>query len=102
MSDACSRNCSQTQSLAEIGYVPNGSTRTAAQRSLTGRATTPVETSEDYLSWGRVHRFRHYTVRPTDRTLLPGVLEASRGRPVLGYGLGRSYGDSCLNEEGVL
>ena len=58
--------------------------------------------SDDCLSWGRVHRFRHYVVRPTEREALTGILEANRDRPLLGYGLGRSYGDSCLNQDGVL
>jgi FAD/FMN-containing dehydrogenase len=58
--------------------------------------------SDDCLSWGRVHRFRHYVVKPTGREALTGILEANRDRPLLGYGLGRSYGDSCLNQDGVL
>ena len=28
--------------------------------------------------------------------------ELARGRPGIAYGLGRSYGDACLNPDGVL
>jgi FAD/FMN-containing dehydrogenase len=63
---------------------------------------TPVLPSDDCLSWGRVHRFRHHLVKPMDRSALPGIFAANRGRPFLGYGFGRSYGDSCLNQDGVL
>jgi FAD/FMN-containing dehydrogenase len=58
--------------------------------------------TDQYLSWGRVHRFRHYTIMPTDRSTVAAILDSHRSRPLLGYGLGRSYGDSCLNEDGVL
>ena len=64
--------------------------------------TTAAQLSHDCLSWGRVHRFGHYVVKPVDREALHAVLTGNRGRPVLGYGLGRSYGDSCLNQDGVL
>jgi FAD/FMN-containing dehydrogenase len=37
-----------------------------------------------------------------DRGDLPGILATNADRPLLGYGLGRSYGDSCLNQDGVL
>jgi FAD/FMN-containing dehydrogenase len=57
---------------------------------------------DGYLSWGRVHYFRHYLVKPTERGALPAILDANRNRPMLGYGLGRSYGDSCLNDGGLL
>jgi FAD/FMN-containing dehydrogenase len=93
---------SGTQSLAGIGHSLKGSEVDVAERALAGRQAMTAATSEDYLSWGRVHRFRHYTVTATDRAILPSVLQANRDRPVLGYGLGRSYGDSCLNEDGIL
>jgi FAD/FMN-containing dehydrogenase len=56
--------------------------------------------AEQVLSWGRCHRYDH--VR-----LIPGTIEEAReavrgeGR-VLPFGLGRSYGDSCLNDNAVL
>ncbi|MGH6947097.1 MAG: FAD-binding oxidoreductase [Kiloniellales bacterium] len=58
--------------------------------------------TDGYLSWGRVHRFHHDVAKPVDRAALPAILQANRDRPVLGYGLGRSYGDTCLNADGVL
>jgi len=63
---------------------------------------TPTLPSDGCLSWGRVHRFRHYLVRPMSRSAVPDIVAANGGRPLLGYGLGRSYGDSCLNQDGVL
>jgi FAD/FMN-containing dehydrogenase len=63
---------------------------------------TPALPSDDCLSWGGVHRYRHYLVKPMGRAAFPGILEANGGRPLLGFGLGRSYGDSCLNQNGVL
>lgn len=50
-------------------------------------------------SWGRFPRAIHREVFPlhwrAGATLPPA-------RPLLGYGLGRSYGDSCLNDGGAL
>jgi len=63
-----------------------------------------MQLRDDLLSWGRVHRYPH-------RALLPGFIDDARGSlaaavasgvSVLPYGLGRSYGDSCLNEGGTL
>ena len=51
-------------------------------------------------SWGRIHRFAHDVVRPAWLEDLPHAL--SGPGPKLAYGLGRSYGDSCLNEGGTL
>jgi FAD/FMN-containing dehydrogenase len=53
------------------------------------------------LAWGRVHRFDHEVVRPRDVRGADAALHAA-SRPVLAYGQGRSYGDSCLNDRGVL
>ena len=53
----------------------------------------------DYLSWGRTFRFSQDAVRLFEpwRVELPVT-----ARSVLPYGMGRSYGDSCLNEGGML
>jgi FAD/FMN-containing dehydrogenase len=56
-------------------------------------------TARDYQSWGRVVRARHSVVPLHWRTDDPF---AAAARPVLAYGLGRSYGDSCLNDGGTL
>ena len=53
--------------------------------------------SEPFLSWGRVHR--------GDGDLLPPLAPETMELPVtpfLPVGLGRSYGDVCLNREGAL
>ena len=57
--------------------------------------------SGKYLSWGRTFRYRHeikklYWLTDNFSALF------SREKKVLPYGLGRSYGDSCLNGGGVL
>jgi FAD/FMN-containing dehydrogenase len=55
---------------------------------------------EQVLSWGRCHRFDHTRI-------IPGSIEEARevvrsNSPILPFGLGRSYGDSCLNDNGML
>lgn len=56
--------------------------------------------AEQILSWGRCHRFEQVRRIPNSieeaRSLIQG------GGPFLPFGLGRSYGDSCLNDNGVL
>ncbi len=58
--------------------------------------------STAYRAWGRVERVRHRVARPGDPAAARAAL-ARRGRlSVLAHGLGRSYGDSCLNPDGLL
>lgn len=61
-------------------------------------------TRDDCLSWGRVHRFAHRVAMPAFADEAHAALQAAaaRGEPVLAHGMGRSYGDSCLNEGGSL
>lgn len=55
----------------------------------------------EYQSWGGYPRARHQGVIPLHWAGdLPPLVDP-RG-PVLPYGLGRSYGDCCLNEGGLL
>lgn len=54
-----------------------------------------------HLAWGRAHRYRHEVVRPRSPDEARAIL-ADATQPVLAYGRGRSYGDSCLNEGGLL
>lgn len=49
-------------------------------------------------SWGRYPKARHEVVVLRDRS---GALPSGT-RPMLPYGNGRSYGDVCLNDDGVL
>lgn len=56
---------------------------------------------QTYESWGRYPRVTPEKVLPMywrDEALQWN----HSGSPVLAYGLGRSYGDSCLNEKGIL
>ena len=55
---------------------------------------------EQVLSWGRCPRFDHTRI-------IPGSVDEARDailshKPVLPFGLGRSYGDSCLNDNATL
>ena len=56
-----------------------------------------------YESWGRYDEFSGYRHQvqiiawPSEQLSLNG-----HSQPILPYGLGRSYGDSCLNDGGVL
>jgi len=50
------------------------------------------------LSWGRYPKVSHHHVhKPAWNDQLPEILKAAAPGSLLPYGLGRSYGDSCLN-----
>ena len=51
-------------------------------------------------SWGRLSAHSHDMVDLSDRSGISGVL--AKHRPGIAHGMGRSYGDVCLNPEGVL
>lgn len=56
-------------------------------------------TRDTYQSWGRLPFDRQTAIEVADRSAsLPHI----EGKTFLPYGNGRSYGDSCLNEGGVL
>lgn len=64
---------------------------------------TRFQDSRDYRAWGRAHRFAHAVARPRFPDELAPLLAGPDGpRSVLPYGMGRSYGDSCLNRDGGL
>ncbi len=52
-------------------------------------------------SWGRLTADEHTVLDAYSPAEIAGVLAPSRG-PVLAYGMGRSYGDVCLNPGGQL
>jgi FAD/FMN-containing dehydrogenase len=51
-------------------------------------------------SWGRLSALPHEVVELSDRSRIAADL--ARSRPGIAYGLGRSYGDVCLNPDGTL
>jgi L-gulonolactone oxidase len=65
---------------------------------------TSAFVSQPYLSWGRVERRERRLARPQHREEAAQLLAQSSGEggPLLGVGLGRSYGDSGLDADGRL
>jgi FAD/FMN-containing dehydrogenase len=61
---------------------------------MTGRISQRIS------SWGRLSALPHEVVELTDRNTV--AAELARSRPGIAYGLGRSYGDACLNPDGTL
>lgn len=56
------------------------------------------------VSWGRAHRYAHEVIRPhflSDVDIEAAIRRSANGF-VLGHGMGRSYGDSALNQSGAL
>lgn len=55
-------------------------------------------------SWGRAHRLKHQVscLNWRDELDLSTLAGAAANGHVLPYGMGRSYGDSCLNGDGTL
>jgi len=58
-----------------------------------------VDDSSEHQSWGRFPTARHRQI--VRCSWLPAQIPAFEA-PVLAYGKGRSYGDACLNDGGVL
>jgi FAD/FMN-containing dehydrogenase len=52
-------------------------------------------------SWGRLSAEPHDVVEPRDRESLVRDLTTNNA-PGIAYGMGRSYGDACLNPDGLL
>ena len=57
-----------------------------------------------FRSWGGTTRPVHFLARPHRESELPPLMAEAQatGKKVLAVGLGRSYGDSCLNSNGAL
>ena len=53
-------------------------------------------------SWGRAHSATETTIRPLWREDAIAAIAQRDGSRVLGRGLARSYGDSCLNDGGTI
>ncbi|MEZ5775996.1 MAG: FAD-binding oxidoreductase [Hyphomicrobiaceae bacterium] len=64
-----------------------------------GRGPRPLATG--IRSWGRYPRSRQDVVAYRDRAA-PLPIDGRDGLKLLAYGNGRSYGDSCLNDGGLL
>ena len=61
------------------------------------------EPRSDVMSWGRAVRRRQLVAGPAFRDQIGALIAARpRGASCLAVGLRRSYGDSCLNSDGVL
>ena len=80
------------------------STPSVATVSLASASPPAGALRDDCRSWGRVHRFAHRMAKPAFADQARAALTAAvaRQEKVLPYGLGRSYGDSCLNAGGEL
>jgi FAD/FMN-containing dehydrogenase len=66
------------------------------------RKSVAVARIENYLSWGRYPKTAHAQVyKPAWSDQVPVAMSVESGS-LLPYGLGRSYGDSCLNADGAL
>ena len=69
--------------------------QTAATLRKEPAASPPIKR---VLSWGRYPKIAHHHVhRPAWSDQVPKILRAAAPGFLLPYGLGRSYGDSCLN-----
>jgi len=62
------------------------------------KQTAALPPTTQILSWGRYPKTAHARVhRPAWNDQVPKILETAAPDSLLPYGLGRSYGDSCLN-----
>jgi FAD/FMN-containing dehydrogenase len=63
------------------------------------KKTAAMQPTERIFSWGRYPKTAHQHVyRPSWNDQVPEILGAAAPGSLLPYGLGRSYGDSCLND----
>ncbi len=72
--------------------MPGQSTATSRKQSVVTAPTSRI------LSWGRYPKIAHQHVhKPAWNDQVADILRSSADGSLLPYGLGRSYGDSCLN-----
>jgi FAD/FMN-containing dehydrogenase len=78
--------------MARPSSVGTGAAATLRKQSV---VSVPIKR---VLSWGRYPKTVHqYVHRPAWNDQVPEILKAAAPGSLLPYGLGRSYGDSCLN-----
>ena len=72
----------------------------SGQSAATLRKQSAASTStKQVFSWGRYPKTAHqYVHRPAWNDQVPRILSTAAAGSLLPYGLGRSYGDSCLND----
>ena len=58
--------------------------------------------THNYQSWGRFFHYSHSVVRPDWTSDVLEAVKEHEHDTILPYGLGRSYGDSCLNQDHTL
>ena len=72
--------------------MPSQATAAARERR------SPATPTERYVSWGGYPRAQHSGIhKPAWNDEVGTVLETAAAEGLIPYGLGRSYGDSCLN-----
>ena len=70
----------------------------STQSAATLRKVAVPSPTERVLSWGRYPKTAHQRVhKPAWNDQVPDILRSAGPGSLLPYGLGRSYGDSCLN-----
>ena len=75
----------------------SGQSSAAAALRKQSAAAPPIRR---ILSWGRYPKtVHHYVHKPAWSDQIPELLKAASPGSLLPYGLGRSYGDSCLNAD---
>lgn len=76
----------------------------AAQSAASARRKPDeVRPTTAYFSWGRYPDVAHaHVYKPAWDDQVPAALESAPNASLLPYGLGRSYGDSCLNADRIL
>ena len=66
--------------------------------SLPKGSPVPGRSTECVLSWGRYPKSEHrHVYKPAWNDWIPEILDAAERGSLLPFGMGRSYGDSCLN-----
>jgi FAD/FMN-containing dehydrogenase len=70
----------------------------SGQTAAVLRKETTSAKATNLFSWGRYPKTAHHRVlRPAWNDQVPAILVSAPAGSLLPYGLGRSYGDSCLN-----